>query len=69
MDLLKRTFRIIKNKKTIDLADPNQNMSPEEVVKFYASEYPEITSGKIDGPKVEGTSAIYSIKETVGTKG
>lgn len=67
---LERKFIIKKDgKKDVELKDPNPNMSPEEVIKFYASEYPELTNATLSGPKVVGESAQYSLKETVGTKG
>jgi PRTRC genetic system protein C len=44
-------------------------MSPEEVMKFYASEYPELTNATLNGPKVVGDRAEYVAKATVGTKG
>jgi PRTRC genetic system protein C len=69
VDTLKRKFTIQKNGKDIDLADPNPEMSPQEVIKFYSSEYPELTNASVSGPKVEGTKAVYSFKTSVGTKG
>lgn len=68
---LNRSFTITKgkDKKEIVLKDPNPNMSPEEVIKFYSSEYPELTNATLSGPKVVGNTAQYSFKETVGTKG
>jgi PRTRC genetic system protein C len=66
---LKRSFKMTKDKKEIDLPDPNPNMSPEEVMKFYASEYPELTNATLNGPKVVGDRAEYVAKATVGTKG
>lgn len=64
-----RKFEFMKDKKKIELPDPNANMSPDEVVKFYSSQYPELTTASLTGPKVEGNAAVYSIKEVVGTKG
>lgn len=69
VDTLKRKFTIQKNGKDIDLVDPNPDMSPAEVIKFYSAEYPELTNATISGPKVEGSKAVYYFKTTVGTKG
>lgn len=55
--------------KDIELNDPNGEMSPEEVMKFYSGKYPELTNATIVGPKVEGNKAVYSFKTIVGTKG
>lgn len=69
VDTLKRKFTIKKNGKEIDLADPNPEMSPQDVIKFYSSEYPELTNASVSGPKVEGTKAVYMFNTSVGTKG
>jgi len=66
---LERKFIIKKDGKDIQLNDPNPSMSPEDVIKFYASEYPELTTANVSGPKIEAGKAIFSIKEVVGTKG
>lgn len=54
---------------TADLADPNPNMTPEEVMSFYSNQYPELTTSNVHGPKIEGDCAVYEFKTTVGTKG
>ena len=64
---LKRVFKL-KDKKT-ELPDPNENMSPEEVQKFYSGKYPELTNGSINGPKIVGDTAEYTFTTMVGTKG
>lgn len=51
------------------LADPNPNLSPEEVMNFYSNQYPELTTSNVHGPIIEGDVAVYSFKTTVGTKG
>ena len=40
-----------------------------EVLQFYGNQYPELTTATMEGPKVEGNTAVYSVKTTVGTKG
>lgn len=62
---LKRVFK----HGTKTLKDPDTTMSPEEVMSFYAGQYPELTTSNVHGPKVEGTEAVYEFKTTVGTKG
>lgn len=67
---LKRAFTLKKDgKKDIELTDPNADMSPEEVMKFFSGTYPELTNATITGPKVEGGKAFYNFKTVVGTKG
>lgn len=68
---LKRVFKM-KNeetKKEVVLADPNPNMSPQEVVKFYSSEYPELTNAKIEGPNVVKDQATYTLSTKAGQLG
>lgn len=64
---LQRVFKL-SDKKTV-LEDPNENMSPEDVQKFYSGKYPELTNATINGPKIVGETAEYSFTTTVGTKG
>lgn len=54
---------------TVALADPNPNMTPEEVMNFYSNQYPELTTSNVHGPIIEANEAIYTFKTTVGTKG
>ncbi len=53
----------------IMLTDPDPNMSPEEVMKFYTNTYPELTTSNVHGPEVNGDRVVYKFKTTVGTKG
>ncbi len=66
---LKRLFKIKKDGKFIELPDPNKEFTTDEVMNFYSNQYPELTTSTIDGPKVEGDSAVYEFKTTIGTKG
>lgn len=51
------------------LTDPDPAKSTDEVRKFYATTYPELTNAKVDGPKIDGNKEIYEFKKSVGTKG
>ena len=62
---LKRQFKF--GNRVLD--DPDKNMSPDEVMQFYAGTYPELTTSNVHGPKVEDDVAVYEFKTTVGTKG
>ena len=62
---LKRVFKY--GNRTLD--DPNKNMTPDEVMAFYAGTYPELTTSNVHGPKIECSKAVYEFKTTVGTKG
>lgn len=60
--------RVFKHGDTT-LADPNPNMTPDEVMGFYSNQYPELTTSNVHGPKIKGDHAEYEFKTTVGTKG
>jgi PRTRC genetic system protein C len=66
-----RSFLVKGKSKSDDikLADPNPNLSPEEVMKFYASEYPQLTSSNVAGPKIKDNQAVYEFQTVIGTKG
>lgn len=66
---LKREFKFKKDGTTVTLPDPNPEFSQEEVMQFYSGQYPELTTATMEGPKVEGNTAVYLVKTTVGTKG
>lgn len=66
---LKREFKFKKDGTPVTLPDPNPEFSVEEVMQFYSGQYPELTTATMDAPKIEGKSAVYSVKTTVGTKG
>jgi PRTRC genetic system protein C len=60
--------RVFKHKDLI-LPDPDDKMTPDEVMAFYSNQYPELTTSNVFGPKVENDQAVYEFKTTVGTKG
>lgn len=66
---LKRAFKFKKGSETISLPDPNPAFTAQEVIQFYSTQHPELTTCTIDGPKVDGEEAVYEFKTTVGTKG
>lgn len=66
---IKRVFKFNHNGETIELEDFNPSLPFGEIVKFYASQYPELTTAKITGPKSEGDSLVFSIDTKVGTLG
>lgn len=66
---LSREFIIERDGKKISLKDPNPDFTVQEVVKFYAGVYPELTNGVIEGPKVERDKAQYSMTTKAGKLG
>lgn len=66
---LERVFTFNRNNKEMTLSDPNPSMSADEVMNFYANQYPELTTATVYGPETKNDKAIYSFKTTIGTKG
>lgn len=66
---LKREFTFKKDNTTVRLPDPDAGLTVQEVMNFYSGQYPELTTATLEGPKVEGNKAVYSVRTTVGTKG
>lgn len=65
---IKTLKRVFKNGKT-ELSDPDISMTPDDVMSFYSNTYPELTTSTVQGPKIEGDTAVYEFITTVGTKG
>jgi PRTRC genetic system protein C len=66
---LKREFKFKKDGTTVTLPDPDPDMSVNDVLAYYAPQYPELTTATFDSPKTEGDKLVYSVKTTIGTKG
>ena len=66
---LQRIFKMKKNSTEMELADPDSNMSPSEVMDFYSMTYPELTTATVHGPEWENDRTVYRFKTTIGTKG
>jgi PRTRC genetic system protein C len=66
---LKRKFVFKKKGKEIELDDFNPNASPEEIIKFYSGQYPELTSATVDEPKYVGENVVFNISDSPGTLG
>lgn len=66
-----REFKIKRNdaKDDVALPDPNINMEPIDVMKFYSGQYPELTAGVVMGPMMKNGKAIYLFETIVGDKG
>ena len=66
---LKREFVIDSKGTKTTLADPDPNMSPDQVMQFYSNTYPELVTSSCHGPSFKGDRMVYEFKTTVGTKG
>lgn len=64
-----RKFIYEKDGNKIILPDFNANATPEQIVKFYSGQYPELTNASIEAPEWEGETMTFNIGTTVGTKG
>lgn len=66
-----RIFILIREKESdnVILSDPNPNMEPSDVQRFYSSEYPELTSSTVIGPSMKDGAAVYSFQTIIGDKG
>ncbi len=53
----------------IVLADPNPDMSPEDVMDFYSSTYPALNNAVVIGPVTKESEVEYEFQKVVGTKG
>lgn len=59
---LQRVFKIRKGSSEIELADPDNSLSPNEVMDFYSMTYPELTTASVHGPECEDDSVVYRFK-------
>lgn len=53
----------------LQLPDPDDRLTPEQVRDFYASAYPEITTASIEGPEASEGVLKYRFTRALGTKG
>ena len=65
IESVKRKF--VFNKVT--LPDPGPEFTPEEVMKYYIHQYPDLTNASVSGPKMKDDEAVYEFATTLGTKG
>lgn len=68
-EILKRVFVVKVNNTEVELEDPNTNMTPDQVRKFYSSQYPQLTNGSVTGPVWKDDKMLFTFSTTVGTKG
>lgn len=64
----KRIFKIQKNGKTVQLSDPNPEMSITEVADSYSGKYPELLNATHEQTQENG-DLIITFKTVAGTKG
>lgn len=54
---------------SVNLADPNPALSPEQVKEFFAAHYPELNNAVVEGPVTKDGVATYSFLRAAGAKG
>ena len=69
INALKRVFRLKRGSNTLELDDPDSNLSLNEDMDFYSMNYPELTTATVQGPEIENDRAVYQFKTTIGVKG
>lgn len=65
---IKDMARVFKHGE-IELSDPAETMSPDDVLSFYSNTYPELTNANVHGPEIKDGIVEYVFKSVVGTKG
>jgi PRTRC genetic system protein C len=53
----------------LELADINEQLTPEQVRDSYCSLYPEIVNASVEGPEVVDGALQYKFSRILGTKG
>ncbi len=66
---LEREFRFKHNGQDVNLPDPDPARSPEQVMQFYANQYPELTTASVGATRHEDGKVVYEFQTTIGTKG
>lgn len=66
---LHREFKFTHNGNAVSLPDPDPGRSPEQVMQFYANQYPSLTTATVHGPEMTDDGVLYEFKTTFGAKG
>lgn len=64
-----RVFRMVTDKNTVLLEDPNINFSAQEVLEMYIPQYPQLLNSAINTLGIENDKAVFEFKTVAGTKG
>jgi PRTRC genetic system protein C len=51
------------------LADPDDDLEPDQVKRIYAGTYPALTNATISGPEMREGRRVYTFTAAVRTKG
>lgn len=70
INALPRKFEIKIGTQTINVNDPNSDLTPDEVKDMLVHQYPELVSGTVIGPKLTAEHQIFTMSAgKVGVKG
>jgi PRTRC genetic system protein C len=64
-----RTFTFKKKDLEVKLDDPNPTWDAQQVLNFYTAQYPELNNATVEGPKVKGNQAHYTVSTKAGQLG
>lgn len=64
-----RVFLFKNNSKELKLSDPDPLMDKQDVLNYYSTLYPVLTTAKIEGPRIEDDQVQFKFVSTIGTKG
>ena len=67
---MKRIFTIKVNGQLIELPDPNEELSSNEVMEIYSNTYPQLLNGYVEEKGIRNENEmVYEFLTISGTKG
>ena len=51
------------------LPDPDPSMTPDEVRRYFAPQYPDLHNAAVKGPSIEGGERVFTFTRAIGVKG
>jgi PRTRC genetic system protein C len=66
---LERIFLFKQDGENIELPEVSPSMSPEEHLKFYCAQYPEMAIANVSFSEVKNDKAYYKISSQPGDRG
>ena len=52
-----------------DIPDPTPDLKPAATLEVLAVSYPQFANAHVEGPVIEGSKQVFTVKVAVGTKG
>lgn len=65
----KRIFKININDTTIDLEDPNEKLTAQDVKTLYEVQYPQLINAEITNKGIVNDTLVFEFNTIAGTKG